>query len=336
MISPRHKVNVNSSNSPSCSICRNQVFPKFSAPCDYRKPNIPKDYEIYWCPECDYGLVWERPSKEEIACYYVLDDYYTHDVTTARANNKEAAFLDRLRVHIAWRMDAGEELTPREVIPLLEENNPTMCEIGCGNAGNLAAFQAAGFSVFGVEPDPAAREVAKRVTGNIFDGTGEELPDAITNRKYDVVLMSHVLEHCLDIHAAVTNAQSILKEGGIYIVETPNCQSLGFRSYGGEWPMSDIPRHLNFFTPDSLKNLLKSHGFDVNGIKYHGFCRQFSNAWLRNEEEIWTAFSRYGANKKDRPDFRSRAWKLLLRSVFASKASKYDSVRLLGVKDGKA
>lgn len=318
-------------NLQGCPLCGKQIFPKFSVPCDYRKPDRPKEYEICWCPVCDYGIVRARPSKEEMAEFYALDDYYTHAAST-EATKESMSFLDRLRVHLSWHFDEGEEFGPSEVLPLLGKRDLTICEIGCGNGENLSQFQSAGFSVFGVEPDPAAREVAKKVTANIFDGTGEELPDSIATRKYDVVLMSHVLEHCLDVHAVVTNAKAILKDCGVFVVETPNCQSVGFRTYQGEWPWSDIPRHLNFFTPHSLGALLKSHGFQLRSVKYRGFCRQFSNAWLSDEEKIWSAFAKYNAENKARPHFRARAWKLLLRAVFASNEYKYDSVRLLGVK----
>ena len=321
------------SNSPSCPICDGLVYPKFSVPCDYRKPKNPKDYQIYWCPECDYGMVWDRPSKEEVRDFYAVDNYYTHNNNNTASNEEKLSFLDRLRVHISYRLDAGEELTPSEVTPLLQNNELKICEIGCGNGGNLAKFQAVGYSVFGVEPDPAAREVAKEVTPNIFYGTAEELPETIENEKFDLVLMSHVLEHCLDINTVISNVKAILKDGGVYILEIPNCKSLGFRTYQGEWPWSDIPRHLNFFTPGSIDNILKKHGFYVKLVKYSGFCRQFSNNWLRSEREIWTAFSQYCKTQQKKPNFRYRAWKMLLKSIVTSDtSSKYDSVRFIGVK----
>lgn len=324
-------MDLNNSNSPSCPICENEVFPKFSVPCDCKKPNNSKSYEVYWCPTCDYGLVWPRPSREEIADFYVIEDYYTHKATTANLGGQNVSFFDRLMLRIGWHFDAGESLTPSEVTPWLKEKELTICEIGCGNGNNLSQFHGAGFSVFGVEPDPAARELAQKITVNIFNGTAEELPETIVNRKYDVVLMSHVLEHCLDINAAVLNAKGILKEGGVYLVETPNSQNLGFKAYQGGWPWSDIPRHLNFFTTNSLNKILKKHGFEVEQVKYYGFCRQFHQSWLTMEDEIWSAFSKCGAREQARPNFRARAWKMLFRSAFASKASKYDSVRLLGI-----
>jgi 2-polyprenyl-3-methyl-5-hydroxy-6-metoxy-1,4-benzoquinol methylase len=321
----------NNTTLPCCPICENQTIHKFSVPCDYRKPNNPKDYKIYWCLECSYGFLWERPSKTEIADFYVLDDYYTHNTTNTKTNEADASFLDQLRTHISWRIDFGEELTPRDATSLLNKKDLNICEIGCGNGDNLSKFLADGFSVFGVEPDPVAREVANKAVGNVFEGTAEELPETIKNRKYDVVLMSHVLEHCLDINTTISNVKKILNHGGIYIIETPNCQSHGFRSLNGEWRWSDIPRHLNFFTPSSLKMILTKHNFNVESVKYRGFCRQFSNNWLQEEEKIWQAFSQYNSIKNVRPNFSSRAWKLLFKSFFSSKASKYDSVRVIGI-----
>lgn len=319
------------SQSAVCPICNGEVFPRFSVPCDYRKPQIPKDYEIYWCSRCDYGFVWERPKKEEIADFYIMEDYYTHSAANDGNNHNKLSFLDRLRNNISWRLDASENLAPHEVQSLLQGEELTICEIGCGNGNNLSKFLTEGFSVFGVEPDSSARKVAQEQIINVFDGTAEELPKAISDRKYDVVLMSHVLEHCLDINAAVSNAKRILSKGGIYIVETPNCQSQGFKDYQGEWPWSDIPRHLNFFTPSSLEKILIKYGFDVKFTKYSGFCRQFSNSWLKEEEIIWLTFSKFISQKNSPPNFKARAWKLLLKSLFASKAFKYDSVRLVGV-----
>ena len=294
---------MNEHSSPSCPICGDLVFPKFTVPCDYRKPQNSQGYQIYWCRECDYGMTEHRPSKEEVAGFYVLDEYYTHNNNSNQGNKKDLSFLDRLRIHLSYRLDGGEDLNPHEVTPLLNASKPKICEIGCGNGNNLTKFKAEGYAVYGVEPDSAAREVAQEITPNIFAGTAEELPETIKQEKYDIVLMSHVLEHCLDINTVMSNVKEILKDGGVYIVEIPNCNSIGFKTYRGAWPWSDIPRHLNFFTRSSLDKILKKHGFEVEMVKYSGFCRQFSNHWLSNEREIWTAFSQHGMEKPKKPNF---------------------------------
>ncbi|MCU0570732.1 MAG: class I SAM-dependent methyltransferase [Oculatellaceae cyanobacterium Prado106] len=321
-----------------CPICGRPTVLRFSISCDYRKPTQSQPYNVDWCDRCTYGQVWERPSKAQVAGFYQVDDYYTHSapdhISPPHPAQRKDTWLDRLRVHLAWRCDKGEPLTPQAVLPLLKpllKDDPfTLCEIGCGDGGNLLQFQSQGFTVTGVEPDPAARATVKRAIANIFDGTAESLPPEVLQQQYDIVLMSHVLEHCLDINAAVLNAKKIIKPGGLFIVETPNCQSHGFQDYQGGWLWSDIPRHLNFFTPASLRAILVKHGFSIANTKYHGFCRQFTSSWLQEEAKIWHRLAT--ANPPPTPHFEHRAWKLLLRSIFSPPAAKYDSVRHLAVR----
>jgi len=108
-------------------------------------------------------MVWSRPPKEEVAGFYDVDNYYTHGALGIAANKQALSLLDRLRAHVSWRLDASDILAPSEVLPLLKESNPTICEIGCGHGYNLSAFKREGFAVFGVEPDPTAREIAKKL-----------------------------------------------------------------------------------------------------------------------------------------------------------------------------
>lgn len=313
-----------------CPICGEKESFLFSVPCDYRKPTKSKEYHVNWCNICHYGEVLDRPSKDEVPGFYHLDDYYTHSKST-RPPEKNPSFLEKLRTFISWRLDTGSEYSIEELNPLLKTDNPSVLEIGCGNGEGLSKLLEAGFSVSGVEPDPSARAAAKKLVPHIFEGTAEDLPEEVTHQTYDVIIMIHVLEHCLDINLAVSNLSKLLKPGGIYLVETPNSQAFAFKDYQGVWPWTDIPRHLNFFTPSSLASILNKHEFNVISTKYFGFCRQFSKSWLKVEENVWEAFSKNSPQGK-RPHFSLRSWGLLLRSVFAPKASKYDSVRLIGIK----
>lgn len=315
-----------------CPICAEKTSPFFSVPCDFRKPANAKNYSVEWCHKCDYGHIWERPSKTDVSSFYALDNYYTHNASDTHKNQENYSFLDRLRTHLSWRLDKGKGLTPLDAVSLLEGKNLTICEIGCGNGDNLLKFRDQGFSVTGVEPDPKARQAAKKDVVHVYEGTAEELPEVVLNNQYDIVLMSHVLEHCLDVNAAVANAKVILKNGGVFVVETPNCKSHGFKDYRGEWAWSDIPRHLNFFTPTSLNLILEKHGFSVKATKYTGFYRQFTNSWLQNEEEVRRVFAACNAKPTFKLNYKLRSWILLFKSTFSPKAHKYDSVWLIARK----
>lgn len=299
----------------------------FHCPCDHRRPLAGRSYRMHWCNGCGFGQVWRRPSKAEVLDFYAIDDYYTHD----DHSNHDAGdrLLDRVRLHLAWRLDRGEDLTPDALGSFQTPQQIELLEIGCGDGSNLARLQQYGFRVTGVEPDPRARQLALARGVPVLDGTAEDLPEGLSGRPFDRVLMSHVLEHCLDIDAAIDNALASLRPSGLLVVETPNCDALGFRVQQAAWPWTDIPRHLNFFTPRSLRLLLTRHGLHIVRQSYCGYCRQFSNAWLHSEAQVWRSLQACGARQDPMPHFKARAWMLLLRSMLSPKARKYDSVRLV-------
>jgi len=319
------------SQTAKCPICSQELNRLFTAPCDYRKPVPHRSYDVHWCTSCGYGQVWPRPTMNEVSGFYDLADYYTHKANTNGkvGRNSDESFLDRVRMHLSWRLDKGEDLSPNDAVALLKGGSFSMLEVGCGNGGNMSGFLAQGFSVVGVEPDKNAIEAAKESNLIVYEGTAEELPRTILGNKYDVILMSHVLEHCIDINAAVINAKGLLKDGGCFIVETPNCESLGFKEQRAAWPWSDIPRHLNFFEPSSLRAILSKHGFSVVAVKHRGFCRQFSSSWLDTEKEVWRAFQGSDDQWQTEPNYKLRAWKLLMSSLISSRDAKYDSVRVI-------
>lgn len=315
--------------SSQCPICRGGTSLSFSAPCDYRKPKDSKPYDVHWCATCNYGHVWERPTPAEVRDFYALE-YYTHEhfSTQGGSANKET-FFDKLRTHLSWRFDKSEDLSPSEVAPWIAGEGLSVLEIGCGNGTNLRKFLDQGFRAVGVEPDPRACEAVNGAGMVAFPGTAEDLPSEVREQKFNVVLMAHVLEHCLDVNAAVESAKGVLDEQGLLVIETPNNQAQGFKLYEASWPWSDIPRHLNFFTPTSLKRLLEKHGFEVVSEKYAGYYRQFTNSWLETEEQIWRSFAGRLSSRRTKPNFKLRAWKLLLKTVLSPSAEKYDSVRLI-------
>lgn len=314
-----------------CPLCGVNAAHRYSVPCDWRKPKVPRTYMLYWCSECRYGFLWPRPTVAEVVSFYELDEYYTHSPESgSRDSRRTVSLMDRVRTHLAWRCDYSQEMDAASVIQRSGVPSPSVCEIGCGNGNVLKGFRDAGCEVFGVEPDQNARAAAAAVVGQVFPGTAEDLPREILTRQYDIVIMSHVLEHCLDVQLAVANVARILRRGGLFIVGTPNSESNGFALDQGMWPWADIPRHLNFFSAQSLRKIQELHGIRSVECYFHGFCRQVSPNWLNMEENIWTAFSLEKPTPK--PSFRRRAWQLLLRSAFARPEKKYDSVWQIGVR----
>jgi 2-polyprenyl-3-methyl-5-hydroxy-6-metoxy-1,4-benzoquinol methylase len=306
---------------------------------DWRRPEAAEVHRLYWCDACRFGQIFPRPTQRQVASFYDVNNYYTHnDGTTASAGDTVAIselWLDRLRVHIAWRMDRSDELSPTRVFGLLRQRivtgSPAVCDLGCGNGVLLAGMRDLGCTVVGVEPDPAARRVATGRGLHVIDALADAgtLPDGLREESFDAVVMSHVLEHCLDPLQAIVNARSLLRPGGSLLCEVPNNEALGLVWSQAAWRWLDAPRHLNFFSASSLRRACDAAGLSVVAISHTGYLRQFTNDWLNDERRIAKSLrDRRIARVRGRltPLTPGRSWALLLRSALARPIRKYDSV----------
>lgn len=303
-----------------CMLCKGPMRLWLSAPVDCKKGTANPFSQTYWCDDCGYGAVAPLPAESDIASFYKLDRYYTHG-RGHLTDGGVPSTLDRLRLHLAWRVDFGRELTvdwfKRELPP-----GSSVCDLGCG-AGEFARVLAReAFLVTGVEPDE------KAIAGNdgqieMVRASAETCVDALRGRRFDAVLMSHVLEHCRDPLAALRNAARLLVPGGLLVCEVPNNAAIALKRTGAAWEMFDVPRHLHFLTEHSLVKACIHEGFALREVYYCGFCREMTNDWIATEARIWQLMPQGPKPSK------IRAWGLLARAAFTPRRFKYDSVRVV-------
>jgi len=107
-----------------------------------------------------------------------------------------------------------------------------------------------GWKVRGLEPDAQAVSVARAHGLDVIEGTVES---SLRDRDaYDVITMSHVIEHVVDPAQVLTVVRDALRPGGTLLLITPNAGSLGHRRFGASWYHLDPPRHLQLFTVANL------------------------------------------------------------------------------------
>jgi SAM-dependent methyltransferase len=254
-------------------------------------------------------------SLSEVRTFYPAD-YYTHGISDVP--QPKPSFLDRLRTHIAWWFDNGRDFHPNE----LPNHGGLVCDLGCGSGNSLRLFKVSGYQTVGVDPDPVARSIAADA-GTILNGTAEDLPLDLLGKKFDVVLMSHALEHCIDPVKAISNAKKLLREDGTLVIEVPNNKALSFSIFRAFWPWTDIPRHLNFFSANSLLNLLQRNGLEIFNTIYVGYTIQFAPAWISKQRDIW---KQIGSGRA--PNFSGAAWAVLVRTALSQDKYKYASIRI--------
>jgi hypothetical protein len=88
-------------------------------------------------------------------------------------------------------------------------------------------------------------------------------PELRSGERYDVVTMSHYLEHTIDPIAEIRAANLVLADGGVLMVEVPDPASRIGKIFGQLWIPHLQPQHLHFVSIENLERILGAHGFEV-------------------------------------------------------------------------
>ena len=150
--------------------------------------------------------------------------------------------------------------------------------------------------------------------------------------QFDLVIMSHALEHCLDPLEAIGNAYLMTREGGYFYCEVPNCGCLHFETLTICSETFDSPRHLWFFNAAGLRRTIESQGYMFDSWRFNGFTRHHSASWRAWEVEIFDRLAKRGEVQAGKRHTFARSAAILARSAFAPAHKKYDCVGVLARK----
>jgi SAM-dependent methyltransferase len=95
---------------------------------------------------------------------------------------------------------------------------------------------------------------------NILPGIkkiGNDINNFKSDRKYDLIICSHVLEHVADIPFLMEKLRELLSPDGIIYAEVPR------EIWGGLRIDIDPVTHINFFTLNSFQNLFGINKFEI-------------------------------------------------------------------------
>lgn len=239
-------------------------------------------WNLYQCRHCKSAYLNPRPDLKSIHKAYGV--YYTHEMPTeSRLLDKKRSIIWKLRRMLsngyynhhhgtrrrpsirlgAWllllfpgfrrRANAAFRYLPKP------KQGRNLLDVGCGNGDFLLLASEAGWNVKGVEPDPKAVEVARSRNLEVMQGSIEEAVKA--GELFDVITMSHVIEHVHDPVNFVRLAHQCLKPGGILYIDTPNIEGPGASIFGKNWRGIEAPRHLVLFSDFGLRTVLEGVGF---------------------------------------------------------------------------
>jgi len=269
----------------NCVICGSEEYDHILTSEDLQL-GIPGQFTLVRCSRC--GLFYQNPRPEsgDIAKYYA-DEYAPH-----RSIYNDWLLRFRLwfrSVEIKYYLDYGVyfhtqkdwQAEPQKSLwpliymmkkllawPAPKRKKGSLVDVGCGNGFFLNSLRNSEWILQGVEiSESAARVGREEFELNIFTGSLEEA--AFEEGAFDVVVLSHFLEHVYNPLATLTEAARIAKNNGLVVVTVQNIESTNFRIFGDRWCGHDLPRHMYDFSAETFKKLVeKIKGLEVCEVKF--------------------------------------------------------------------
>ena len=243
----------------NCPLCKNLAIHEMSSNDLMFKKN--KIYDYYFCRLCDLTFINPLPNLVEIKNFYP-DSYMVFEP----ARLKKINIIEKVRLqakhgyinlinkdNYLFNLLGFCLLKSREHIDYVESGK--FLDIGCGNGSRLLKMRNLGWQVTGVELNKKAFNECVNHNLNVFNSTLENTK--FEDNSFDVVYMSHLVEHLANPCEIFEIVNNILKPNGLLYIKTPNRNSLGRKIFGKYWYANDIPRHLFLFSKTSLVNVFK-------------------------------------------------------------------------------
>ena len=136
----------------------------------------------------------------------------------------------------------------------------TLLDIGCALGVLLEEAQKQGIEAYGIDVSHDAVAYCKKRGLGVFQGTltTARLPK---EKQFDMITAFEVIEHEQNPLGMMKRVQTLLKNGGIAVLTTPNHNTFWRKIMGKWWVGYRHAEHLTFWNLRSLKELMKRSGF---------------------------------------------------------------------------
>jgi len=234
-----------------CPICsynkKNLIFEqKF---CENKEIALLNRYDVVVCKNCGFVYADKIPSQDDFNIYYKKISKYEFSYRKGIVPNN---YINHFTKIVNF------------LIPYISDKNIKILDIGCSTGALLSVFKSYGyFNLLGLDPSPICSKIAKKLYN--IKVISNNISNFRTREKFDLIILSAVLEHLVDIKSSVRKIRRLLKEGGFLFIEVPDIErfdlyiSAPFQQFSLE--------HINYFSRYSIKNLLSKFSFKIIKIE---------------------------------------------------------------------
>lgn len=211
---------------------------------------LPDSYDVISCSFCGFVYADTDAVQADYDHYYRECSKY-EDPTVATGGGM-------------WPLDAERmERTACDISRQVPFRETRILDVGCANGGLLAALGRKGYRrLTGLDPSRACTSFVRKcgfasVEGGLFS---EVLHDqTVFSERFNLIILSHVLEHVHDVRTALGRLLNLLEENGEIYVEVPDASRYA-NYYVVPYYYFDC-EHINHFDENALRNLFQQFGF---------------------------------------------------------------------------
>ncbi len=236
-------------------------------------------------------------------CPDKLENYYRHKTYISHTDRSDT-FLEKLYQRV-------KKYSLHKKLSWVKKHAGSACsvlDVGAGTGSFVSFLKSRGWNIEGIEPSEKARAIADSKGVDLFKSTNE-----LSERKYDVITLWHVLEHFQNLDDELDALLNHLKEDGTLIIALPNFKSYDAKYYREYWAAYDVPRHVWHFSRSAVEKIFQERGWRVTKRKPMIFDAFYIS--LLSEE--------YRGNKFK---WLSACWRGFLSNLHALNSGEYSSL----------
>lgn len=210
-----------------------------------------KPYHLFRCPSCSHVMTVPQPTAEELQNLYSSDYLYP---------------VHKLVIGEKKYRARGTAALVKEVIS--GKKNLRILEVGC-MYGYLLEVLKDDHEVSGIEIGEGPVKHCTDQGLNVQECSVEDFLSGPTG-KYDVIILSHVLEHLTNPAGVLSRLSGLLSPNGMLVLCVPNHLSITRKIFGKYWGWWQVPVHLNHFNQKSLEAIAGQTGLTVIKKRFRG------------------------------------------------------------------
>src|SRR6202158_1304275 len=233
------------------------------------------EWDFVQCKHCELLYISPEPSAADLRAIYVDSGQFDDPVYTDPA--RVALIIEYLNGCFRGVVERSGHRANEAVAVL---------EVGAGLAWMCRAAKA-------VNPDNAtgaqgiSPETVHKCPWVDFYILGDILDTRIDQRgPYDVISLTHVIEHLVDPVAVIRRCKSLLRQHGVIFITAPH-RPIGWRDNASDialwekYSYNHVPAHIQYFSKKRMRTLSEKAGCTLDYWTHNHEQGQAFEAWLR-------------------------------------------------------